>query len=119
MTAEWDSWQYRAIQFTKGNSTPLGALLLAIINRNARNPPWFGSAAEITEAGLVVTSFTGKDRRLYYPHVIGDVKFLTSTFSELADQLKLADADRVELFHLVRQWCTKDNRADIRLHFTA
>lgn len=116
--SERDSWQYRAIERTKGNSTPLGALLLAVLGRNAKNPPWFGSTAEITENGLVVTSLTTKDRRMHFPHVVGDVAFLTSSFSELADDLKLSDPDRIELFRLVRQWCSKDHRANIRLEFT-
>lgn len=119
MSLEQNTWQYLAIEFTKGNSTPVGALLLAVLGRNARNPPWFGNTAEITAEGLVVTSFTGKDCMLRFPHAVGSVNELTTIFSKLADSLKLDDAARVELFRLVRQWVAKDNRADIHLRFTS
>lgn len=119
MIAERDSWQYRAVAHTKGNSTALGCLLLAVIGRNAKHPPWFGRSAEITAEGLVVTSFTHRSGRRYEPWVWGSVEELTAAFSRLADELKLNDADRIELFRQVRQWVARDNRADIRLHFTA
>ena len=116
---EKDSWQYRAIAHTMGNSTPLGCLLLAVIGRNAKHPPWFGLTAEITAEGLVVTSFTHRSGARYDPWVFGPVEELTAAFSRLADELKLNDADRIELFRQVRQWVARDHRRDIRLHFTA
>lgn len=118
MSRETDNWRFRAIRLTRGNSTPLGALVLAVIGRNARNPPWFGNAAEITVGGQVVTSFTDRAKRMHFPHVLGTVDYLTSTFSRLADELKLADEERIELFRMARQWCVKDHRPDNRLHFT-
>lgn len=115
---ERDTWQYRVIERTKGNSTPLGALVLAVIGRNAKNPPWFGRSAEIMEDGSVWTSITlpGKPPRR---HVVGSVQFLTETFSRLADEVQLDDKDRIELFRCVRQWCARDHRANITLDFTA
>jgi hypothetical protein len=114
---ERDTWQYRAIQFCRGNQTPLGTILLAVIGRNAKNPPWYGTAAEIRADGLVVSSFTDRHRKLHYPALVCGVTELVDMFSRLADDLKLADADRIEMFRQVRQWCARDLRRGITLHF--
>lgn len=108
--AERASWQYRAIEATKGNQSKLGTLLLAILGHPAKNPPWFGSSATINAGGLVVASFTGKDRQLHYPFVVCEVSELTNNFAGLADHLKLNDEERIELFRRVREWVARDLR---------
>jgi hypothetical protein len=119
MSIESDNWRYRAIRHCRGNQTPVGTLLLAVINRNAKNPPWFGATAEITRDGKVISSFTDRHRKLYFPYFIGTVADFTATFSKLADELKFTDEERIELFRLVRQWCARDLRDNIKLNFTS
>jgi hypothetical protein len=75
--------------------------------------PFLTTAARISKTGAVVAdvSMPGgrivKDMVLYRNEVA-----LRNDFRRLADQLKLNDADRVELFAAVKRWVVADRRLD-------
>lgn len=121
LTAEQEavrqSWQYRAIQATRGNQTKLGALVIAVCGKMTDNPPRITGSAEINEDGWVIAPFHRRDGKIENS-IVGDVNYLTRSFSELADTLRLSDADRIAMFSEVKRWIRKDHRVDTTLNFT-
>lgn len=108
--AERSTWQYRAVTKLRGNQTELGALLLAILKKNAANPPKFSMSATITKDNLIVVGLLKPGAR--EPEMkVWEIPVLTAMFSRLADQLKLNDADRIDMFAHVRNWIVRDERA--------
>lgn len=103
------SWQWRAIVATRGNQTRLGALVLAVVGKMTDNPPRITGHATITKDGWVVCPFHKRDGT-QGPMIVGDVEYLTRSFSELGDHLKLNDADRIAMFKAVKEWIYKDER---------
>ena len=76
-------------------------------------PPFLTSAARVSKTGHIVANVRMpggrivKDMVLYRNEVA-----LRNDFRKLADQLKLNDADRVELFAAVKNWVVADRRLD-------
>lgn len=104
------TWQYRAIAATKGNTSRLGCILLAVLGRNAKHPPWFGANAVITSDGYVLSHFTGKDGVMHYGAFVGSVNDLVKNFRGLAEHLKLSDKEQAEMFVQLQQWIQRDYR---------
>ncbi len=119
------SWQYRALLVLRGNETMSGSILLAALGSFAkldkRWPSKLYGAARIREDGTVVTGYrpdpNGEWDKLAV--CVGHVDQVAHSFSLLADDLKLNDADRVAMFAAVRNWITKDERIKPEpMHFT-
>lgn len=106
------SWVYRAIEATHGNQTKLGCILLSVIGKPCKSPPWLGPSCVITEEGLVIANFVGRDNKMHEGRVICDVQDLIDNFRGLADHIDASDTDRVEMFDELRKWVSKDFRAD-------
>jgi hypothetical protein len=88
--------------------------LLATIYPGFRSitTPFLTTAARISKTGAIVAdvkTYGGfiKDMVLYRSEVS-----LRNDFRRLADQLKLCDEDRVELFAAVQRWVVADRRLD-------
>lgn len=110
-----DSWQYRAIEATKGNQSQLGAILLAVLGRAPKHPPRFHGLASITSDGFVMCDFTGRDGNYRYSALVCDTSDLVRNFRGLADHLKFSDAERTAMFDEVRKWISLDYRAKTTL----
>lgn len=104
------TWQYRCVAATQGNSSLLGCILLSVIGRNARHPPWIESGVTIDADGVCYVNFVDKTYTEYVNAPICVVEDLINNFKGLADTLKLSDADRVALFDELRKWVVKDMR---------
>lgn len=76
-------------------------------------PPFLCSAGKVDKSGAVVADLVEragvitKNYRLYRDEIS-----LRDDFRRLADELKLRDADRVELFAAVKRWVVADRRLD-------
>lgn len=104
------TWQYRAVQATRGNQSRLGCILLAVLGKNAKNPPWFGRSAIITSDGFVLANFCTAAGEVKHGALVCNAAELTANFRGLADHLKLGDKDREAMFVAVRQWIAEDYR---------
>jgi hypothetical protein len=119
--AQTASWQYRALVVTKGNTTLSGSIILAI--KPLRNwPSQLADRAKIAKDGSVVTGFrkdpSTEDWEKTFVRV-GHVDALTHSFSLLADDIGLSDADRIEMFACLSAWIVADERKlPEALHFT-
>lgn len=111
------SWQYRAVERTKANSTPLGMILLGVLGKASKYAPRVSNAAAIMPSGAIVVNFL--DREGHYHAAtnldeiaggLGTVGELTDAFRRLADDLKLEDHERIDMFKEVRQWLAIDYR---------
>lgn len=109
---ERDSWQYRAIQKTRGNTTIIGAVLVAMLGKSyrIRGGKRFGRSAEILRNGTVVAPYESAGGQIYQRMPICSVTDLVTGFRRLADKLKLDDSERAEMFLKLRQWISKDAR---------
>lgn len=118
--AQTASWQYRALQVTKGNTTLTGSIVLAI-RPLPRWPSKLADRAKIAKDGSVLTGHRAEVDGPWSPNFVrvGHVDALTHSFSMLADDLGLSDADRIEMFAALRAWITTDERIlPEDLHFT-
>lgn len=76
-------------------------------------PPFLCSAGKVDKSGAVVADLVEKygsitkNYRLYRDEIA-----LRDDFRRLADELKLPDADRIELFAAVQRWVVADRRID-------
>jgi hypothetical protein len=111
------SWQYRAVEATRGPETKLGAILLAVLDKQRRTIPQFRGKATITSDGFVMCNFLAKDGGLRLGAFVCDVDDLVRNFRGLADHLKLSDAERKEMFQAVRNWIGTDYRSNKDLGF--
>jgi hypothetical protein len=105
------SWQFRAEQYTRGNATVAGAILLGVLKRKPHKPPAIGSKAAINTDGMVYASYMAPDGTLHRYYPICHADQLRDTFRDLADKLKLDDKDRLAMFDEVKKWIVKDFRA--------
>lgn len=103
-------WKYRAVAATHGNQSQLGAILLACIKQNAKNPPRFLGKAIITSDSYVMCNFEARDGRLHVGAFVGSVRDLVDNFRGLADHLNLTTDERGEMFLAVRNWVMSDFR---------
>lgn len=126
-----DTWQARVLvaaqQKTEG---VIGAVALSVIAHNydeallpllmtifpgfqSIKPPALCTAGRIDKEGAVVASLVErsgrivKDYRLYRNEIE-----LRDDFRRLADELKLNDSDRIELFMCLQKWVVADRRLD-------
>ena len=104
------SWQFRAIEATHGPKSKLGAILLAVLERQRRTRPQFVGKATITSDGFVMCSFTDKHGNHHLGAFVCEVDELVRNFSGLADHLKLDDIERLQMFAALRNWIATDYR---------
>lgn len=102
-------WHKRVIGATRGNQTLLGCIIMAALGHM---PPsrrrMFGRHAIITKNGDVVSDFIDKNGNPYSGQRVCSVQELRDNFRGLADHLKLSDADREDLFRVLRGWISRD-----------
>lgn len=125
------SWQARVLLAAQEkNEGVIGAVALSVLAHNyddamlvllkvlfpgfeSIKPPFLCSAGKVDKSGAVVADLVErqgvivKNYRLYRDEIA-----LRNDFRRLADQLKLDDADRVELFGAVKRWVVADRRLD-------
>lgn len=113
-SAETASWQYKAIVATRGNQTMLGAILLQVIGKQAKNPPRITGTASVDAEGLCWTLLLAQHGTEVAEGLVclGYIGEIVDEFRRLADFLKLDDAERIELFDELRKWVSVDLRAD-------
>lgn len=107
-----DSWQRRAVEKTGGNESLLGCFVLAILAwQNGRKPPRFGKLARIDKDGILHSNMQDKDGKVHWDYALGPVKHVIHNFRFLADELKLNDDERKEMFSELKKWVYKDDRS--------
>lgn len=108
-----EGWKYRAIEAARGNQSKLGCILIRICGRMSRHPPRYdvNSEAYITEGGMVLADMQLNPRKPFLAMTVGHVREIVEAFRKHADKLKLTDAEREEMFGLLRQWIGKDARS--------
>lgn len=74
-------------------------------------PPFLKSCGKITRGGRIVADLIDKDEQLMlYAHMFRSEAEMEAEFRNLADQLKLDDAERIQLFVMARKWLVADFR---------
>lgn len=123
-----EMWQGRVLARTLDE--PLGAVVMSVLahsyddampvllrvvipNFEGIRPPFICSAAKIAKTGAIVADVATSIGTIAKDTVIArSSASLRSTFRRLADELKLADDDRRELFGAVQRWVVADRRLD-------
>lgn len=104
------SWQFRMIEYTRGNQTPTGSIVIAMLGRVPNNLPMLNNTAVITEAGEVLCDYVSRHGVLHRRFHIGNVQRIVGDFNRLCDELKLNDAESIEVFETLRRWISIDER---------
>jgi hypothetical protein len=105
-------WKYRAMAHTKLNHTQEGGLLLAVLGiKPPQGSRWNTSGCIINPDGIVTGLLHHKTGRTFMSIVAFTAAQFQDVFRKIADDLKLTDAERKEMFDLVRKWVQKDLRA--------
>jgi hypothetical protein len=104
-------WRVQAVNATLP-ATGLGMMLRAVIGTGRGWLPRLGLAAQIGEDGVVRCNFW--DQNGFF--IEADNLPLTApeirdSFRRLADQLKLSDADRLDMFTRLAKWLGDDRRS--------
>ena len=122
-----DTWQGRALAAATGKTA---AVLLSVLAHNyddallpllqvvfpgftSISAPFFCTAGKVAKSGHVVANMVTRTGRVQkdFP-VYRNIFEMQNDFRRLADQTKLSDADRIELFAAVKNWVVADRRLD-------
>jgi hypothetical protein len=118
------TWQARALSHTAGK---LAAVVMIILFHNYAEAmpvllrvvypgftditkPFFCSGATILKNGKIVCALVNRAGERVIKVVYGDEYELQADFRNLAELLKLSDAERVEMTEAVRNWVVADHR---------
>ncbi len=123
-----DTWQVRALVQSKDQH--VGVVLLSVLAHNfdeampvflrvafpgfhSIQPPFLCTCGRIGKAGQVMADVVNKDGTISKKVAlyISEME-LRDDFRRLADQLKLSDFDRTEMFKCVQKWVVADTRLD-------
>ena len=121
------SWQCRALLHAKGidfavvlsalahsyDDAMLRLLRVAFKGFYSIRTPFLGSAGKIDKAGRVCADVVTEYGQVFkqQPLYADEIAF-RDAMRRLADRLKLTDADRSEMFDLIRRWIVCDFRLD-------
>lgn len=120
-------WQARTLAEAKGQTHMVLMSVIAhtyqealpvfmqLVDPNWIEPdlPCLSSCGKIDRTGAIVADVIRRDHHVAKDTVIYRTELeLRNDFRGLADRLKLADADRVELFKCVQRWVVADRRLD-------
>jgi hypothetical protein len=122
-----DSWQGRCLAAARGKTA---AVLLSVLAHSyddammvllkavfpgfkSITAPFFSTAGKVAKTGHIVADMVTKTGKIAkdFPIYLNEIE-LRDDFRRLADQLKLNDADRVEMFGAVKRWVVADRRLD-------
>lgn len=121
-----DTWQGRCVMTARGRTAMVlmsalchsyeeaAPLLYRLIfpNHGKVMAPYLESCGRIAKNGAVTAKVRERSglvlEKVIYPNEIA----LRDEVRKLADQIKLCDADRVELFGAVKRWVVADRRLD-------
>jgi hypothetical protein len=119
-----DTWQGRCVMAARGRTA---MVLMSVLCHSYENgarylydllmpgkvmAPYLESCGRIAKNGTVVARVRGRNARLTEEVIFMNEIALRDEFRRLADQLKLCDADRIELFGAVKNWVVADRRLD-------
>jgi hypothetical protein len=122
------SWQGRLIAATRYR--PLGAVVMSVVAHSddeameellhalfpdfvGLQPPGLCSAGKIAQTGAIVADIIRKDGiRLLNAVIFKDEEQMEGAFRRLADDTRLNDDDRIELFRYAQKWIVADRRLD-------
>lgn len=104
-----ESWQCKVVEATRGNTTQLGAIIVAILRQTpASGKRCFGQTAVITSDSMVLCDFIDRHGQKFPSAFVCSVRDLKSNLARLADHCKLSDDERKELFAAARGWISHD-----------
>jgi len=120
-----DTWQGRCVSVARGRTAMVlmsvlchsyeeAAVLLyqLIFGSDKVNAPYLESCGRIARNGTIVARVRGRNALIKEEVIYSSEIMLRDDFRRLADELKLNDADRVELFGAVKRWVVADRRLD-------
>ena len=121
-----DTWQGRCAAAARGRRAMVlmsalchsyeeaAPILYALIfpNHGKVMAPYLESCGRIAKNGTVTAKVRGRNGLVAEEVIYRNELALRDDFRSLADELKLPDAERVELFGAIKRWVVADRRLD-------
>jgi len=121
-----DTWQGRCVQAAHGRAAMVlmsalchsyeeaAPILYALIfpNHGKVAAPYLESCGRIAKNGTITAKVRGRNGLVTEEVIYRNEIALRDEFRRIADQLKLSDADRIELFGAIQRWVVADRRLD-------
>lgn len=106
-----DTWQWKLLVATEGRASHL--ITRAMFHNNGSHYPRMAYSAVIDKEGYVTCdmALTADQADWYHKVPVDHVIKVRDGFRRIADELKLNDKDRTELFEVLASWMATDLRA--------
>lgn len=111
-----DHWKLRAIAATRGTTTMMGAVVLAILGHKPSKRPYFTGLASIDKHGVIWALLYAKNNIVPKMTPIGPVQTYTDDLKRLAEVCQMDDGEARQLMDEARKWIERDARAVSRLN---
>jgi hypothetical protein len=103
-------WQLRLLIQLRGNQTKYGCVLVAVMGHAPDHAPRYVSNAIVDTEGNVVAAFQGRNMLGADFVVVDKIEDFVENWRRIADEAKLSDDERVDLFKELRLWINDDAR---------
>ncbi len=127
-----ESWQGRLLAMSKGKIGAITLVILANAYPDAMDvlmrvilpgvqvkPPCFQGNARISRTGSVVCNVLGENGIVHLNvEAFANPSELVNEYRRMADSLKLADGERLEMFLAIQKWITGDYRIKPSVEYT-
>lgn len=111
-----DHWKLRAIAATRGSTTMMGAVVLAIMGHVPPRPPYFKGLARIDAQGVIHAKMRGRRELFAKERPLMPVQAYTDELKRLAELCQMDDSEARQLMDEGRKWIERDARAVSRLN---
>lgn len=107
-------WKYRCLKAAGEHSPWHFAMLVYALGGETKSPPRFQEGPTVDENGMMSAPILGRDGLVRHARLCTTEQY-QSDFRRIADEVKLDDDERRELFDVLRGWIKIDKRVTVQL----
>lgn len=104
-------WKLRALELTRGNTSKMGAVVLAILGHEPERRPYFKGLASVDNDGIIWALLYPKNRLIPHLVAICSTQDYRDELMRIAEKTQMSEAEAGEFFAEAQKWIEKDARA--------
>lgn len=108
------TWQGKVLDHLHWRQLPWGTILMSALRPHAPVAPRFGSAT-VDKNGRMYATLTNIDGTMQFKKFLCTTEQFQGDFRRIADDCKLTDTERTEMFAVLKSWISKDERVETQL----